>query len=158
MGAQTNTKIEKDDFVNNAAEDGAYPKHGHYCNSCKSDDDDDMTCYECGVSGEKLYPVQNWRNELIYVCLDCRDGYYTCCTECGKYYPSLLIENVHGKNLVCQWCRDARCTRCHHCQEYYPNEDVFEVDNQGERVKVCANCRNTYYTECEDCGTVALKG
>lgn len=55
--------------------------------------------------------------------------------------------------LYCDGCLsdDDEENYCEHC-ENYTSEELYEVhDSRGRTLMVCEDCRNSHYTQCEDC-------
>lgn len=97
---------------------------GRYCSCCKDDDDEKRTCDNCFQAFYHTYPVQNGDGQTIYVCNECRSDYYTCCDECGEYYPDGQMTEVHGGGQVCSMCLDNRYTECSECGDYFHKDEM----------------------------------
>lgn len=72
-------------------------------------------------------------------------GAYGLCICCGE-------ETRDG--LYCSDCKDSghESSMCDHCEEYFDDEDLYPVrDENGNTIYVCASCRDSYYTYCDDC-------
>ena len=133
---------------------GSKTRGGLYCRDCKdddTDDNDDPICDRCGDSCEETYAARDSEDNLLYVCDDCRSAYYTCCDECGRYYPDEVMTEVHGGARVCRQCLENGYKRCADCETYFPNAGLSNVDKHGESVYVCDNCLHTHYDECLEC-------
>ena len=62
------------------------------------------------------------------------------------------MTEVHNGGKVCPGCLNARYTECHHCQSHIPNAALLGVNDHGDYVMVCEDCRKEYYAECSECG------
>ena len=91
-----------------------------------------------------------------YVCVDCRDDYYTCysCTELFKKGDEM---NDEDGNSYCESCADTELVFCHDCEETKREYKSIIVVEGRDNYTVCSDCAENYYT-CNDCNETKKEG
>ena len=87
-----------------------------------------------------------------YVCENCRDNYYSYCTECDCWEKnedmSCLYDEYGEEHWVCSDCYDRVAYTCENCGETFYNKDAYE------NLVCCEECNNEVneknYDEDED--------
>ena len=127
---------------------GCEIEKGLYCWDCKEHE----ICDDCEEYCDETYPVHNGRGDIIYVCEHCRDNDYGYCDDCDEYYPVDDMTCLANGNHVCSICLE-NYSSCDDCEEYYRNDDIYiAVDEDGEEIQICEDCRDNSYIVCDDCG------
>ncbi len=104
---------------------GGETSGGLYCGCCNDEDEDDnYRCDRCGDECEDVNLVYNRNSQIIYVCDNCQNEYYTPCADCGAYHPDEHMTETDDGSYVCQACLDEHYTRCQHCGKYCRTEDI----------------------------------
>ena len=123
---------------------------GLYCDDCKQGENYCEHCEEY-TQGD-LYEVHDSHGNTLMVCEDCRENHYTCCEDCGGWFPNdYMYETADGRS-ICESCHDDY-SYCEYCEELYPYDDLHTAyDTCGNEIQVCGDCLEEHYTECADCG------
>ncbi len=109
--------------------------HELHCDCCG------VKCHDCGGhhDEEDMVNIGGDYGEARLVCESCL-GEYDYCVDCCSWYDS--------GDIVNELCSDCG-TDCAVCEDRHPCDDVEEVKDGSD---VCEDCRNSYYTECVECG------
>lgn len=132
----------------------------------------DVECYDCGcvideddaiwINGEPYcsdcvtyceccdsYFVNDSEGTYIesenrYVCNECRDNYYTYCSECDEYYPTEDTVYIDGTGeYVCVDCFNDYYGQCEHCGEHFRDTQLHEHNGKY----YCSDCLDTIIEE-----------
>ena len=125
--------------------------NGLYCSGCENEHR--YCCEECEDSFDEceMTQVYNRYNELIWVCENCLNEYYTRCGCCGEYYPNDIMTYTGHDYYVCEDCLQSNYNYCDECEEYYRRDYISRAFNaNGYEICVCDSCREESYVLCED--------
>lgn len=122
---------------------------GLYCPECKPEYW--KTCEVCGEHHDDLWAVHSHDGYEIEVCEECLSD-YTCCDDCGDYYPNEDMIPVGDYHYVCQRCFDQDYGVCDYCSEAYLYDDMYTaVDSNGNEITICESCKDYDYMLCDEC-------
>ena len=125
---------------------GCEIENGLYCCDCRNHE----ICDDCEEDCEETYSVHDSNGDIIYVCEHCRDNHYTYCDNCDEYYPSDDMTCIANGDYICPGCLEEYYSVC---DEYYRRSSLFlAVNDDGEEIQICEDCRDNSYTICDDCG------
>ena len=115
-----------------------------------SDKDDDVgmdNCYWCGdeFCTEDMVYIEEY---AVYVCSDCYDENYGCCSICGDIYSCDLLHDT-GCAYVCRDCFEEHYVYCSNCN------DVVHIDDavyfQDTCTYYCSSCADVCGVQCAFC-------
>ena len=113
------------------------------------------TCYDCEkrFMREDITEVHDEDGDIVYVCDNCLEKYYSRCDECQEYFPDDTLRNFSDGTLCCDSCFEEHYISCEYCGDPIRHENVKSAFNPlGNKVILCNECFENLCEECDDCG------
>lgn len=123
------------DYINNRYRIEFYSGHGFggYCDWTY-----DYMCPKLSIRSDVMETVENREFTPWEI------GTYGLCPYCGE---------EHSENFLCESC-DGPEFFCDYCDEGVHDEDdlYWVYDSRGREIRVCQDCLDNYFTQCDRCG------
>lgn len=121
-------------------------------------DDNDHTDDHCICTGEGFGGYEDWIYGEFHAHVSIRNDHAEDYEdlEVGTYGICICCAEETSRGVYCEDCPDSRRGGgyCADCDEWVDDEDdLYTVHNsRGQEIQVCEDCRDRYYTQCEECG------